>query len=173
MKRTVFNLSLATTALMLGAAGCSAPNRTEPAASQVASHPAKPVAPAPAPPPVTVSRPPSDVAILQGKWEGEEIGNNPGPCHLVINGKDLEFHSPDPNEWYKGTFTLREDTNPRQVAVVITGCSAEQYIGKTSLAIYRLEGGTLMIAGNEPGKPEVPAGFDSPESRHFLFKSSR
>ena len=172
MKRTVVIISPVCFALLLGVAGCSTAHKTGPADSQVSSRMVEPVAPtAPAKAPVATPRPTSDSETLQGKWEGEEIGNNPGPCHLVISGKDLEFHAADPNEWYKGTFSLREDTNPRQVILVITGCSADQYIGKTTYAIYRLEGSTLTIAGNEPGNPEVPAAFDAPDARRFVLKS--
>jgi uncharacterized protein (TIGR03067 family) len=159
-------------AAMLGGAGCSTSRRTARGESQYPTPPAASsgISTATA---AAAARKPSDAATLQGKWEGEEIGNNPGPCYLTVSGKDMEFRAADPNEWYKGTFTLREDTNPRQVILVITGCSADQYVGKTTYAIYRLEGGTLTITGNEPGNPDVPAAFDSPDSRRFAFKTKR
>jgi hypothetical protein len=51
----------------------------------------------------------------------------------------------------------------------VTQCHEPQYIGKTSCAIYRVEGDTLTITGNQPGNPEVPASFDAPGSRHFVL----
>jgi len=84
----------------------------------------------------------------------------------------LEFRGADTNEWYKGTFTLREDQNPKQLLGVIAACPAPNYIGKTVYAIYRIEAGTLTLAGNEPGNAEVPKSFDGPGSRKFVLKKS-
>jgi hypothetical protein len=47
-----------------------------------------------------------------------------------------------------------------------------QYIGKTACAIYRVEGGTLTLTGNEPGNPEMPSGFDAPGARHFVLNQN-
>ncbi|MDB6112866.1 MAG: hypothetical protein JWR69_4616 [Pedosphaera sp.] len=113
----------------------------------------------------------SDLAMLQGVWKGEEFdGNAGGQYHLGFSGKNLDFRSADGNEWYKGTFTLREDSNLRLLVLVIAEGCEPKYVGKTSYVIYRLEGGTLTIAGNEPGNPEVPAGFDAPDARKGVFK---
>lgn len=169
MKPTIINITSVFVAAMW--VGCSSGPQTPPTVSQASSSPAVSAPRTVAPVVATPAK--SDSATLQGKWEGEEIGNNPGPCYLTVSGKDLEFRAADPNEWYKGTFTLKEDANPRQVVLVVTGCSADQYVGKTALAIYRIEGGTLTISGNEPGNPEAPAAFDSPDSRRFVFKTKR
>ena len=97
----------------------------------------------------------SDVTALQGRWQGRVIQGNPEHhCSLVISGKNYEFRDEtDTNVWYKGTFSLREDTTPRQYVAVVNECPFPQYVGKTSMAIYRLEKATLTIAGNEPGNP--------------------
>jgi uncharacterized protein (TIGR03067 family) len=81
----------------------------------------------------------------------------------------LEFSGTNPNEWYKATFSLREDTTPKQLVAVITDCAAAQYIGKTSYAIYEIKDGTFTMAGNEPGKTTAPASFDAPDARKFIF----
>jgi uncharacterized protein (TIGR03067 family) len=116
----------------------------------------------------------SDSATLQGTWKGQEKGiqtgaNVEGPL-LVISGTNLELRGANTNEWYKATFTLREDTNPKQLIAVVTDCPFPQYVGKTSQAIYRIENGTLTLAANEPGNPAVPANFDAPNARVILFK---
>jgi uncharacterized protein (TIGR03067 family) len=114
----------------------------------------------------------SDLATLQKTWHGEEGGGAAGATNsLVLSGNNLEFHGANPQEWYKGTFTLREDTTPKQMIVVITDCPAPQYVGKTANAIYRIENGTLTIAGNEPGNPAVPASFDAPGTRMLTFNA--
>jgi hypothetical protein len=56
------------------------------------------------------------------------------------------------------------------LVAAITDCPVEKYVGKTDLAIYRLENGTLTLTAREPGNPDVPAGFDAPETRRFVFK---
>ena len=110
------------------------------------------------------------MAALQGTWTGHEAGaGGPGSVSIVIQGTNLEFHGANPQEWYKGTFTLREDTNPKQLVGVVTDCPAPQYVGKTSYAIYELKDGKFTLVGNEPGNPKVPDGFDAPGSRKFVF----
>lgn len=117
---------------------------------------------------------PSDSASLQGTWKGQEIGASAkGSPSLVLSGGNLEFHGADTNEWYKATYTLREDTNPKQLVAVITECPAPQYVGKTANAIYRVENGTLTITGNEPGNPAMPATFDARGARQIVFKADK
>ena len=118
---------------------------------------------------------PSDAASLQGTWSGHEVSANAGPgaCSMIIQGNKLEFHGADPREWYKATFTLREDTTPKQETAVITDCPFPQYVGKTDHAIYEVQNGTLTFAGNEPGDPAVPTSFDDPNSRKFVFTKNQ
>jgi uncharacterized protein (TIGR03067 family) len=115
---------------------------------------------------------PSDSVTLQGTWKGQETGVR-GSASAVVSGSNLEFHGANPREWYKATFTLHEDANPKQLIAVITECAAPQYVGKTANAIYRIEGGTLTITGNEPGNPAMPATFDAPGSRQIIFKMEK
>jgi uncharacterized protein (TIGR03067 family) len=112
-----------------------------------------------------------DPNTLQGKWEGQEIGGaTAGSCYLIFTERRLEFRGANTNEWYKGTFSQREDTSPKQLIATVAECPLPQYVGKTVKAIYRLEGGTLTVTGNEPGNPEVPTGFDATGARQLVFK---
>ncbi len=113
-----------------------------------------------------------DSVTLQGKWKGQETGAK-GTASAVVSGSSLEFHGANPAEWYKATFTLHEEANPKQLVAVITECPAPLYIGKTANAIYRIEDGTLTITGNEPGNPAMPAAFDAPGSRQIIFKAEK
>jgi uncharacterized protein (TIGR03067 family) len=108
----------------------------------------------------------SDEAAMQGAWKGHSVRDDPQhKVTFVISGKNFDFHDvTDTNNWYKGTFTLKEDATPRQFIAKITDCPFPQYVGKTSMAIYKIENGTLTITANEPGKDEIPADFDSQES---------
>jgi uncharacterized protein (TIGR03067 family) len=140
MRRTTGVLSLVSIEVLLGASGCSTLHK-------------------------------SDLATLQGTWQGREIGGKTeGACSLVVSGNNGEYRGADTNEWNKGTFSLREDTNPRQIVFLSTACSYAPCIGQTVHAIYRIEAGTLKLTANEPGNPDVPSGFDAPGARQFEFR---
>jgi uncharacterized protein (TIGR03067 family) len=112
----------------------------------------------------------SDASVLHGTWSGQEVGAKAqGSPSLTFEGTTLEFHGANPQEWYKATFTLREDTNPKQLEAVVTECPFPQYVGMTAHAIYKLEDGKFTLTGNEPGNPAVPASFDAPGARQIVF----
>src|SRR2546427_7363542 len=138
MTKTRHLLSLAMLIGLLGAAGCS---------TQSTQHAVAPGNMAPqGTEAVSTARHDSDAAMLQGKWVGQEVGReNEGSCSLAISGKHMEFHGVNPQEWYKGTISLLENSNPKQVVVAITGCAEPKYVGKASHAIYRIENGALHI----------------------------
>jgi RNA polymerase sigma factor (sigma-70 family) len=111
-----------------------------------------------------------DSITLQGTWKGREMGTGPaGVSSLILQGTNLEFHGADPREWYKATFTVRDDTTPKQLLIVITDCPAPAFVGKTSHSIYEIHDGTFTITGNAPGDPRVPASFDAPGARKLVF----
>ena len=115
--------------------------------------------------------PASDSVTFQGTWNGREMGRQTeGACYFMMSGNALEFQGVNTNEWYKGTFVLREDTNPKQLVGTITECPDPKFVGKAVYAIYRIEEGTLTLTGNAPGNPEPPSSFDAPGSRKFVFK---
>jgi uncharacterized protein (TIGR03067 family) len=112
----------------------------------------------------------SDSTALQGTWLGREVGRPAGDvCRLTIKGNALEYQGANKDDWTNGTFSLREDDQPKQLVGTITECGMDQYVGKTVFAIYKLEAGTLTLAGSEPGSPEIPTSFDAPGTRQFIF----
>jgi uncharacterized protein (TIGR03067 family) len=110
----------------------------------------------------------ADLAALQGIWSGQEVAANT-PASLTIKGADLEFYGAADNDWIKGTFSLREDTTPKQLEAVVTDCASADYVGRTVHVIYKIEGGKLTVTGNEPGNLSVPASFNAPGARTFEF----
>ena len=92
-----------------------------------------------------------------------------GRHRLLSKGQSWSFMVANTQEWYKATFTLREDTIPKQLEAVVTECPAPQYVGKTSHAIYKIEDGKLTLTGNEPGNPAVPGSFNAPGARQLVF----
>jgi uncharacterized protein (TIGR03067 family) len=103
-----------------------------------------------------------EAAAVQGNWQGEEPGGKQTPT--------LEFRGSDPQEWYKGTYTLHPETTPKKMIVTITECAFPQYVGKTANAIYKIENGMLTIASFEPGAGSFPASFDAKGVRQISFK---
>jgi len=103
----------------------------------------------------------SDSVTLQGTWSGRQLRIE-HPCSLIISGQNYEFQDDsDNNAWNKGTFTLREDTTPRQCVLTINDCHLPQLVGQTVMAIYKLDGDTLTMTWNAPGKPAAPTAFDA------------
>ena len=122
--------------------------------------------------PATAQKP--DSVVLQGTWSGQEIGvNTQGTLSLIVEGENLEFHGANPQEWYKGTFVLREDTTPKQIEAVIKECPFPQYVGKTVHGIYKIEDGKFTFAANEPGEPAVPTTFDARGARTFVMSQKQ
>ena len=115
---------------------------------------------------------PSDMADLQGTWVGNEAGEQGNKCKLIIQGDTLEFHGPNPQEWYKGTFVLDEQTQPKTIDVHIRECGLSKYLDKVAKAIYSIEQNTFTLAGSEPGSQTRPAAF-GPDVRTFVFTKQK
>ena len=116
-------------------------------------------------PPVKVS----DIDALQGTWIGTEVGNEGGQWTFVISGTAVDVKGPEP-EAYSGSLKLDEEATPKQADFTIEKCEFEQYIGATSLAIYKIEEGVFTMAGNEPGATDRPTGFEAGgDTRVFTF----
>lgn len=105
--------------------------------------------------------PVSDLDRLQGTWVGTELGRE-GEVKVVISGDTIHFIGANPQEWYKGTMTLHEESNPRQADYTISECAMPEYVGKISKGIYKLDEGTdaLTLAGSEPGDESRPSTFE-------------
>jgi uncharacterized protein (TIGR03067 family) len=111
---------------------------------------------------------------LQGTWVGQEVGGPQGECRLTVSGNSIKFQGARAEEWYEGTVTLKPKTSPKRAAVLIERCSAPQYVNKTTNFIYKIEGETLTLAGNEPGSAKEPTAFErnpeNPVRTFFLNK---
>jgi hypothetical protein len=91
-------------------------------------------------------------------------------CQFLVARNNAEFCSSDTNEWLKVSFSLREDTNPRQIVFFTTDCSYPPHIGITRYGIYRFEKDIVRLTANEPGVAGVPAAFDAPGARQFELR---
>ena len=110
---------------------------------------------------------------LQGTWVGQEVGRPQGEYRLTVSGNSIRFQGARAEEWYEATITLKPKTSPKRVAALIERCPAPQYVNKTTNFIYKIEGKTLTLAGNEPGSEKEPTAFErNPDNpvRTFVFK---
>src|SRR4051812_49318370 len=87
--------------------------------------------------PITLAAPEAaDAAVLQGKWQGSEVGLEAnGACTLTVAGNTLHLQGWHQGEWYKATFTLPAGADPKQLQATITDCPVPEMVGKTSTAI--------------------------------------
>ena len=93
---------------------------------------------------------------LEGTWIGNEVNsNNVWTC--IITGNEMDLSSE--NEWYKGTFSINTQTDPKQLDYLLTDCFISEGIGLTVLAIYKIENNSMTFAGNEPGATTRPDSF--------------
>jgi len=111
-----------------------------------------------------------DLSTLQGTWIGHEVDGPPGECRMTISGESVKFKGVRQEEWYAARLTLTPSTSPKQADCLVEDCGAPQYIHKMAKVIYKTEGKTLTLAGNEPGNEAVPTGFEpNVGARVFVF----
>jgi len=97
---------------------------------------------------------------LDGTWVGTTEGEYWGQWTFVISNGKVEVKGPE-SIFYSGTVTLNDKTNPKQADFKIINCSQPDYIGATSLGIYKLEGNKLTLVASEPGSMYRPNYLES------------
>jgi uncharacterized protein (TIGR03067 family) len=102
----------------------------------------------------------SELQPLQGTWEGFLAGNKAaGKITITITGNSLHFHR-DKDFWFETTFTLPADTDPQQLHATIKRCATPDLIGKVVVSIFKIEDGTLILAGFEDPAAKPPKIFE-------------
>lgn len=103
---------------------------------------------------------------LQGRWEGVLVGQeSAGRITITFTGNSIHFQGLKTTDWYDATFTLQEGTSPQRLRATITGCELATDIGKVIGAIFKIEDGTLSLAGfedDDQGPPKVFGDGSSP-----------
>jgi uncharacterized protein (TIGR03067 family) len=97
---------------------------------------------------------------LEGTWIGADAGGYGGQWTFVISKGKVEVRGPE-SAFYAGTVMLGDKADPKRVDFKIDRCSFPEYVGETSLGIYKLEGNKLTLAASEPGSFSRPAFFNS------------
>ena len=83
-----------------------------------------------------------------------------GKISITITGNSLHFQGLNPTEWYETTFTLPAGTYPQQLHATIKDCTQPcDDIGKVVFAIFKIEDGTLTLAGIQATAAEPPKTF--------------
>jgi uncharacterized protein (TIGR03067 family) len=92
----------------------------------------------------------------------------------------LGFATDDKKGSVKGTFKVDSSKKPKQIDPTITdveGFPAEDFKGKTSHAIYDLDGDTFKWCANKPGDDGHPTEFPDKESEgkylYLVFKRAK
>lgn len=96
---------------------------------------------------------------LQGTWEGRFGQEHVQKVTITIAGNSLRYHGQTTNDWYETTFTLPEETVPRQLRATITACHQTNDIGAVVRAIVKIEEGTLTLVGIQDRDKEPPKDF--------------
>jgi len=112
----------------------------------------------------------AELQLLQGTWEGAEMGNKSSheKITITITGNSFHFHR-DTNFWFDTTITLSAGTDPKQLHATIKGCppSQENSIGQVVGAIFKIEDGTLTLAtgGGDSSPDGTPKSFEATEDK--------
>jgi uncharacterized protein (TIGR03067 family) len=96
---------------------------------------------------------------LDGTWVGTAEGEY-GEWTFIISKGKVDVKTSE-SEYYSGTVKLNTGASPKQADFMIDKCSQPEYVGETSLAIYKLDGNKLTLATTEPGTMSRPTFFDS------------
>jgi hypothetical protein len=103
----------------------------------------------------------AELQPLQGSWEGVMAGHEAaGKISITITGNSLHFQRLGRNDWFETTFTLPAGTYPQQLHATIKDCTEPcDDIGKVVFAIFKIEDGTLTLAGIQASAVEPPKTF--------------
>lgn len=118
----------------------------------------------------------AELQPLQGSWEGVLVGQETaGKISITITGNSLHFKGLNPDDWYETTFTLPAGTYPQQLHATIQDCTDPcDDIGKKVFAIFKIEDGTLTLAGIQATAAEPPKTFGEvpgiEDNRIFRYK---
>ncbi len=99
---------------------------------------------------------------LEGTWKGKALGDTT-TYFITFSENNFTFKSSAFSlltNAYTGTFSTDTNADPKQMDAHIAQCPINsQFIGKTSLCIYKISHDTLTYAGNEPGDMQRPNSF--------------
>jgi hypothetical protein len=117
----------------------------------------------------------AELQPLQGSWEGVLVGDEAVKVSITIAGNALHFQRLGMEDWFETTFTLPAGTYPQQLHATIKNCPEPcPDIGKVVFTIFKIEDGTLTLAGIQASSVEPPKTFGEipgiEDNRIFRYK---
>jgi hypothetical protein len=124
----------------------------------------------------TAKTPPATAGVqqLQCVWEGVQVGQeSAGPINITFDGNALHFQGSKADLRYDASFTLKKDARPQQLHATITGGGPGNDIGRMVGAFFKIENGTLSLAGLEDDAPSTvddAEAFDRNRIFHYRLR---
>ena len=116
-----------------------------------------------------------DKKALQGGWTAEKDG-----MKMSIHFDGEKFKIQFQGKTATGSYTIDPSQKPKSIDMhILEGSDADtkKYEGKTSKAIYELDGDSLKWLANEPGGDERPAALpgvgESPKGLYAAFERDK
>ena len=94
---------------------------------------------------------------LQGRWDAYAYGTSSKNYDISFDQRRFRADGAA-GDWYTGRVDVRDEGEPPEMDFVIEDCSCS-HKGKTSQAIFRWEGESLVMAAPAPDDPR-PTEFD-------------
>ena len=122
----------------------------------------------------------AELEALQGTWQGVMLGQETNNKITVsFAGNSLHFQWLEGSmrsNWYEANFALPPGTNPQQLRATITGYYPTNDVGSRDIgavvtAIFKIQDGTLTMAGIQGVDQGPPKGVDAFED-NALFRYS-
>lgn len=108
---------------------------------------------------------------LQGSWEGVSVGQeSAGQFTLTITGNSIRYQGPKTDEWYEAKFTLPDGKYPQELHATITGAPRKADVGAEVAAVFKIEDGTLFLAGADPDSDYAAAADPFEDNPRFRYK---
>jgi len=94
-----------------------------------------------------------------------------GKITITITGDSLHFHR-GTNFWFETTIAVPAGSVPQRLRATIKDAADKDSIGKVVIATFKIQDGTLTLAGNqeEEGAKEPPKTFPSATNDARLFR---
>ena len=114
----------------------------------------------------------AELQLLQGTWEGAEMGDKSSheKITITITGNSFHFHR-DTNFWFETTIILPAGREPKELHATIKNSSPPTNgIGQVVKAFFKIEDGTLTLATIGDDAEETPKSFEAAGTRYELRK---
>lgn len=112
----------------------------------------------------------SEAAPKVGQWQGSAVGDSGIELVVWLSDEAGKFVVEEKGNRLAGTVTIHGEEWDFRVTEA-RGDSAEKYLGRSALGIWRLTDRGLAIVLNEPGKPQRPTKFEAEgDCKAFLLQ---